>query len=280
MDILVTGASGNVGKELVALLQTQGAPVRAAVRKAPGTDYALRTVVLRFDDPTTYPEAFAGVDRLFLMRPPAITEVARYIKPVLDYAAQAAVKHVVFLSLIGADRNVFVPHAKVERLLIDGSIPYTLLRCGFFMQNLTTTHRDDIRLRDDIFIPAGRGKTAFIDVRDIAAVAAQTLTEPGHAGKAYPLTGGEALDYYAVAASMSAALGRPITYSDPSLLRFAWTMWRRGNPLAYVAVVAAIYTTTRFGLAAPVMPDTAQLLGRPPITLRQFVIDNAALWQR
>jgi uncharacterized protein YbjT (DUF2867 family) len=214
------------------------------------------------------------------MRPPHISQVERDMKPAIDYAAAAGVQQIVFLSLLGAEKNGFVPHAKVEALLEASSMPYTLLRCGFFMQNLNTTHRQDINENNDIFIPAGTGKTAFIDARDIAAVAALALTEPGHAGKAYSLTGSQALDYGEVAAMLSEALGRPIRYSNPNFLRFAWRLWQHGFPLSYATVVTAIYLTTRFGLAETVIPETAVLLERPPITMKQFISDYTPVWQR
>lgn len=283
-SILITGATGNVGRELVKLLHRQGHPIRAAVISEQDAqnlpDANAPWVLFDFGQPASFAPAFVGVDRLFLMRPPHISDIDRYIKPVIEYAAAAGVRQIVFLSLIGAEKNRIVPHAKVEKLLQAGPTPYTLLRCGFFMQNLSTTHRQDITEHDDIFVPAGKGKTAFIDVRDIAAVAARVLTEPGHDNQAYPLTGSEALDYYQTAAIFSQVLGRPIAYSSPAPWRFAWRMWRRGNPLSYVGVVSAIYITTRFGLADGVNPKAAELLGRAPITMRQFVADHATLWQR
>ena len=280
--ILVTGATGNVGGELTIILHRQGHKVRAAVRSE--ADAArlpaagIPSVRFEFGTQETYRAAFAGVDRLFLMRPPAISDVDGYIRPAIAYAVGAGVRHITFLSLLGAERNRFVPHAKVEALLQAAETPYTLLRCGFFMQNLSTTHAPDIRKHGEIFVPAGQGKTAFVDARDIAAVAARTLTEAGHENQAYPLTGGEALGYDEVAAIMSEVLGRAVRYGNPSLPRFAWRLWRRGHPLGYVGVVSAIYTTTRFGLAEKVTPHTANLLGRRPITMRQFVEDYAASW--
>ena len=104
------------------------------------------------------------------MRWPHISNIERDMKAAIDYAIQSGVKHIIFLSLLGAEKNKIVPHAKVEKLLLNGPVDYTLLRCGFFRQNLSTTHRQDIQTFDDIFIPAGKGKTAFIDVRDIAAM--------------------------------------------------------------------------------------------------------------
>lgn len=282
-QILVTGATGNVGSELVRLLAAQGAAVKAAVLSA---DDATRLPVdvpwVRFDfgEAATYADAFAGVGRLFLLRPPAIADADRYIKPVVDFAAANGVRHIVFLSLLGAEGNRFVPHHKIEKLVATSGVPYTFLRAGFFMQNLSTTHRQEIRDEDAIFVPAGRGKTAFIDVRDIAAVAAQVLTEPGHDNRAYPLTGSAALDYYQVADILSDVLQRPIRYADPAILQFVRRLRRQGEPWNYILVVTGIYLTTRFGLAERVTPTVTDLLGRPPISLRHFVADTAHVWRR
>jgi uncharacterized protein YbjT (DUF2867 family) len=282
--ILVTGASGNVGREVVRELAARGARVRPTAFS--DTD-ALRvpreaTETVRFDflDATTFPAAFDGVDRMFLMRPPAISNVKRDMKPAMDFAAEHGVRHVAFLSLIGAERNAIVPHAKVEKLLMKSGVAWTMLRCGFFMQNLDTTHRADLVEYDDIFIPAGQGAPAFIDVRDIGAIAARVLTEPGHENKAYPLTGSEALTYSEVAAIMTAELGRPITYSDPSPLEFSRRMRERGYSGGFINVMIGIYLTTRLGMAKGITADAAELLGRPPITMRQYVRDYAAAFQR
>jgi len=279
--ILITGATGNVGQEIIKILHGQQHPVRAAVvsdEDAKRVTAPVPCQLFDFTDPRTYPKTFASVKKMFLMRPPHISNIERDMKPAIDYAIQSGVEHIVFLSLVGAEKNKIVPHAKVEKILLDSPVDYTLLRCGFFMQNLSTTHRQDIQEHNDIFVPAGKGKTAFIDVRDIAAVAAKTLTEPGHAQQAYPLTGSEALDYYQVAKIMTQHLGRSIVYSNPSLPRFFWRFWRRGYPLSQIGVVSAIYTTTRFGLAETITPHTQELLGKAPITLDQFVQDYAAVW--
>jgi len=281
--ILITGATGNVGQEIVRLLHEQDVPVRATTVSEENDQPVTGSISWhRFDftDASTYAGTFNSVKKMFLMRPPHITNIERDMKPAIDYAIQAGVEHIVFLSLIGADNNRVVPHAKVEKLLQQSNVNYTLLRCGFFMQNLSTTHRLDIQKHDDIFIPAGNGKTAFIDVRDIAAVAVKTLTETGHENKIYPLTGYEALNYYQVANIMTEIFERPIHYSNPSVLRFIWRFWRQGYHLSYIIVVSTIYLTTRFGLAETITPHTEKLLGRKPISMTQFIQDHASVWEK
>lgn len=280
--ILVTGASGNVGYEVVKLLGEEGFAVRAADRRGEQQGQALapgvEAVTFDFNKPETFGPALAGVERMFLMRPPAIADVRRRIFPAIDAAKQAGVKHIVFLSLIGVAKNRIVPHYKIEQHILASGLDYTFLRASFFMQNLNTTHRREIQERNEIFVPAGKGKTSFIDVRDIAAVAALTLTQAGHSGRAYDLTGGEALDYDQVARLFSLALGRTITYRRPSLLQFLRRQRKNGVPSSLALVMAGIYTTARLGLAGRLTEDTRRLLDRAPITLKDYIDDYRAAW--
>jgi uncharacterized protein YbjT (DUF2867 family) len=279
--ILVTGASGNVGGEIVKLLSERGFAVRAADRQARQVAEPvpnIEAVAFDFSRSETFAPAFAGVERMFLMRPPAISNVRRFIFPAIDAAKQAGVKHIVFLSLIGVEKNRIVPHYKIEQHILASGLDYTFLRASFFMQNLNTTHRREIRERSEIFVPAGKGKTSFIDVRDIAAVAALALTQEGHGGQAYDLTGGEALDYDQVARLFSQVLGRTITYRRPSLLQFLRRQHESGVSSSMALVMAGIYTTARFGLAGRLAEDTRRLLGRAPIQLKDYIDDYKAAW--
>jgi uncharacterized protein YbjT (DUF2867 family) len=283
-SILVTGASGNVGAEVVRRLLQNGLPVRVAGRQASrmpaafGPDVA--GVQFDFARPETFQPAFYGVERVFLVRPPAISDVRRFILPAIDAAKGAGVRQIVFLSLMGVEKNRVVPHYKIEQHILRSGLEYTFLRPSFFMQNLSTTHRDEIRDRDEIFVPAGDGKTRFIDVRDIAAVAALALSKPGHANAIYELTGDEALGYVEVAARLSGVLGRTIVYRRPSLLQFIRRQRRQGSPWPMVLVMSGIYTTARLGLAGRLTSDLRRLLGRPPIGFQQFAEDYAPCWQR
>lgn len=282
--ILVTGATGNVGAEVVRLLRDRGYDVRAAVRDPAGQRNALedgvRYVAFDFAEPSTFAAALTGVRRMFLLRPPQLSDAKRYMYPVIDAAKAAGVEQIVFLSLLGVENNHFVPHYAIEQYLIKSGVPWTMLRAGFFMQNLSTTHRAEIRDRDEIFVPAGAGKTSFVDVRDLAAVAALALTEDGHANNAYALTGSYALTYYQVANALSEALGRRIVYRKPGLWAFIRRWQQNGTPLSFTLVMAGIYTTARLGLAGRLAPDTTDLLGRPPITIQQFAQDYKACWER
>ncbi len=147
------------------------------------------------------------------------------------------------------------------------------------MQNVSTTHRNEIRCENVIAVLVGQAKTCFIDTRDIAAVAVRMLTEDAHANKAYTLTGGEALDYYQVADILSAVLQRQVRYTDPAVPVFLWRQIASKQLPGFALVVTVLYTLTRFGLAQQCTPELAQVLGRAPITLRQFAADYAEVWQ-
>jgi uncharacterized protein YbjT (DUF2867 family) len=280
--ILVLGALGNVGAEVVKQLQSMGQPVRAAdidegkiKEKFGGSVEAVR---FDFTNPQTYEATFKGVEKMFLMRPPQITNIKRDMVPSIDAAKRAGVKHVVFLSLIGIENMKHVPHYKVETHLKEINMQTTFLRCSFFMQNLNTTHRKEIKEYSEIFVPVGDAKTSFVDVRDIGAATAVILTSNGHSGKNYDLTGGEALDYWQTAEIMSETLGRKIEYRNPNTIHFLIETVRRGIRLPFALVMTMLYTSTRSGMANVITHELENLTGRKPISFRQYVMDYRDSW--
>lgn len=280
--ILVTGAPGNVGSEVVGQLIAAGHPVRIAAfnPEAARAHFGDSVEIVHFDflKPETFAATFHGIERMFLVRPPALSDVPRDIAPAIWAAVGAGVKQVVFLSIQGVENNKVVPHYKIEQAIVKTRIDYTFLRASFFMQNLSTTHREEIRDRNEIALPVGSARTSFIDVRDIAAVACRTLTETGHSGQKYTITGAEALDYDEVAAKLSTALGRSIRYTRPSAVTFLMRQLNDGRKLGYALVVTALYTLTRFGNAKTVTTEVTKILGRPPISFDQFVTDHRQAW--
>jgi uncharacterized protein YbjT (DUF2867 family) len=280
--ILITGATGNVGgATLRSLAERPDRVVRVGLRdpdsvgSLPGDP---TSVHLDFANTNTFGPSLAGVDRLLLIRPPMLANVRRYFEPFVRAAENAGVKQVVFLSVMGVEEAPFIPHAKIEKLLAGSSISYTFLRAGFFDQNLSTTHAADIRDGDRVFVPAGTGKTAFVDVRDIGEVAARVLTEDGHQNTAYTLTSYEALDYYEVARILSEELGRDIRYERPGALRFIAKELRGGTSLKFALLMAGVYMPTRLGRTGTSDDALAGLIGRPPVSFRAFVRDHLHAW--
>jgi len=282
--ILVLGATGNVGRHVVEGLLAAGVSVRAGVRDpaaaAGGTREGAEVVRLDVEDPTSFPTAVNGARGLFLMRPPAVSRVGPTLNVLIDAAASAGIGHIVFLSVAGADRNPVVPHHRVERHLASSFPSWTALRPGFFAQNLGDAYRRDILEEDRIIVPAGRGRAAFVDVRDVGDVAARILLDPEpHRRRGYELTGTEPLSFTDVAATLSAVLGRPITYEAATVLRYARRLHARGLPMAQVAVQTVLHVGLRFGQAERVTGTLERLLGRPARTLATYVDDHQHLWR-
>jgi uncharacterized protein YbjT (DUF2867 family) len=280
--ILVLGAGSNVGREVVKQLLVRGSTLRAADRSTENliqsATSSVEAVPFDFSKPETFTRAFAGIEKMYLMRPPQISDVKRYMFPAIDAARQAGVKKVVFLSLIGIENTKYVPHYKVEQYLKQSDFQTIFLRCSFFMQNLNTTHRMEIKERNEIFVPVGTAKTSFIDVRDIGAVAAEILSRDDTISKNYDLTGSEALDYIQITKILSEVLGREIKYKNPNLIYFLIEILRRGTPFMFAVVMAGLYTSTRLGMAETVTNEVENLLGRKPITFREYARDYKESW--
>src|SRR5438445_6114351 len=209
--VLVTGATGTIGRDVAKQLARKGAAVRAGVcdqakaRKQFGADIALAT--FDFEDAASFPGALKGVEKVFLL-PPLMPNQVEVTNAFVDAAKRAGVRHIVKLSAIGADAsppNTFGNwHAANDQPIRESRLAFTFLRPNSFMQNFITYFppRDGT-----IYLPWGNGKASFVDTRDIAAVAAEALTSDGHEGKTYTLTGPAALGIAEVASILSGMAG-------------------------------------------------------------------------
>lgn len=236
-------------------------------------------VEFNFLDAATYGPAVAGCNTVFLLRPPAISNTGDTLNRFIDVARAAGVDHIVFVSVVGAGSNPLVPHHAVEHHLRHGPPGWTILRPGFFAQNLESTYRRDIQNDDRIYVPAGRGKVAFIDTRDLANVAVQALLDPlRHAGQAYTLTGPVALSFAEVADLLSSELKRTVRYTPASTMGYIRHLLDAGTPLIQALVQSALHVGLRFGQAERVDPTLGRLMDRPALTMAQYVHDRRTLW--
>lgn len=218
---------------------------------------------------------------MFLVRPPNIARVSRDLVPSLELAKTLGLRHVVLLSVQGAGRVPVLPHAAAERWLRASGLAWTFVRPSYFDQNLSGVFAPDIRDRDEIMVPAGGSRTAFVDAHDVAAVAAAALLDPrAHTGRVWTPTG-PALTYHQVAAVLSAELGRPIRYRRVGALAFdrhARTVLGLPGPMA--AVTTVLHTTARLGLARFETDDVLTVTGRAPTTFAAFAHRERATWAR
>jgi uncharacterized protein YbjT (DUF2867 family) len=273
--VFVTGATGTVGASVVHRLLDRGTPVIAGVRSdadASTLPPGAQARQFEFGSASALLEsALDGADRLFLMRPPPIADVQRYLFPLIDAAMRRGIRQIVFLSLQG------VQHA-VEAYLRRVGAPFTFLRPNFFMQNLSTTYADRIRDTDQIFVPAGRSRTAFVDARDIGRVAAEVFSSEGHLGRAYTLSGETSLSYKMVASTMSEVLGHPIRYARPTEAEYLADLAVHGADEEYIAVQKMIYRVVRWNLSALPNRTIRRLTGAPATSLGTFVENYRAVW--
>ena len=281
--VLVTGATGNIGRALVAQLRqapsstdvVAASPSGQPVAGAPGR-------ALNLLDPDSVGAAMRGVERLFLLTP-AHPEMETMTAHAVQAARAAGVQHIVRVSGAGADPASDIAIARLQgrcdQIVIDSGIAYTLLRPKNFMQNFTTFLRDMIRT-GTVYSSQGDGRVPFIDARDIAAVAARVLREPqAHAGKTYMLTGPQALTNAEALAVIAEHIGRPIQLVAISEEQAVEDMRQAGMPEPLVQAMSSLNRIIAAGWVAEVTDDVPRLLGRPATPWADFVTEHRSVWQ-
>ncbi|MGO8927422.1 MAG: SDR family oxidoreductase [Limisphaerales bacterium] len=277
--LFVTGATGNLGRAVVAALRTKGITVRAAVRNlgklAASTD--VEPVLFAYENQATHTAALQDVDALFLMAPPLDPEAPAKLNPVIDLAQTLGVRHIVLNSALGVDAVEQAPLRIVERYLMASGVPYTILRPNFFMENFSAGFLAPMVKKGGIFLAAADGKTSFISVADIAEIAVVALLN-GLASKEYNLTGPEALDHNQVAAIISKVSGKSIAYQ--AIPEEAMLSGLRGTGMSESAVqyVGVLYRAVRAGYTGAVTRDVETVTGRKPTAFETFARQSATAW--
>jgi len=284
--ILVTGATGLNGKELLHRLSARGVAVRALVRNSAKADAiaALPHVEIVQGDmarPETLAPALRGVDRAMLISSsdPMMLDVQTNF---IDAAKKAGVRHVVKLSGIMPETDSVFRfarmHGEIEKRLEASGIAFTHLRAGEFMPAYFR-QVPMITAKGAMFLPMGDARIASIDVGDIAEIAAKVLTGPGHEGKTYPLTGPQALTMTEVAAKLSAVTGKTIHYVNVPPEDARQAQLASGMPPYLADALFELFAERRNGKEARVWPDSGALLGRPPTSFDEFARRNAAVFR-
>lgn len=268
--ILVLGANGNVGRPLVEYLIAKGEAVKAATRS--GTAIA-GAETLRFDiNKPDFDAAFADVNRLYLMLPAGNLAITELLLPLVSEAAIRGIK-IVFQSVLGVDADDSIPYRQVEIAIEQAGVPYVILRPNWFSDNFHSYWKAGID-QGVIAVPAGDGKSSFVDARDIAASAAAALTTDEFDGKAFNLTGPEALSYAEAASVLSDALGRSVQYKAVDDVTFVDATVAAGVPRDYAEFLASIFHPVREGWTAQVSSDVQTLTGKTPISVAQYAKDH------
>ena len=287
--ILVTGATGNVGSEVVKQLSAKGADVRACCHTLSKADKirgpGVEIVEVDYSKPETVEAAFLGVERLFLLTPgwPGIEKTVEITAQLVEEAKKAGVQHIVKLSVLWADTEAKIApfrwHRQAEEIVEESGIPYTFVRPSGFMQTFPMSHGQTIKAQNAIYTGAGEGKVGLVDARDIAAVAVEALTGDGHEGKIYPTTGPEALSYDQVAEILSEMLGRKISHVNVSEEDVRKGVKERGLPDWVGDAAIEDARNTREGRSSAVSPTVEEVTGKKPRSFEQFVRDYAEAFQ-
>ncbi len=280
--ICVTGAGGTVSSELIKQLESASAPFRAAHFSNEKAEAAcargIDAVIIDYNSPEMLQAAFQGCDKLFLLGPNALNQ-SELEQNAIEAAKAVGVQHIVKQSVFGADGEAFslaLVHRPVEKAIESSGLTWTFLRPNSFMQNVVTYMGETIRAEAAFYSASGEAKISHVDVRDIAAVAVKALTEPTHAGKAYALTGPEALTYDEFADELSKVLGRPISHISlpPSDLKQG--MLAVGMPEKIADQMLDLERYYREDQASRTTNDIKQVTGREPRRFADYVQETAA----
>ena len=283
--ILVTGATGKAGSQVVRALRERGAGVRAFVRdpeKARALfDDGVELAAGDFADPASVRAALEGVEEVLL----SCADDPRRVEwetSAIDAAAAAGVRRIVKLSTIGAEPGAPVAfwdwHGRVEEHLRASGLPAVILQSSFYMSNLLAAG-ETVAREGRLYAPAGEARVAMVDPRDVGAAAAAVLSGAGHEGRTYVLTGPEAITYAQVAADVSAAVGREVEFVDVPDEGARQALVDAGLPDFVAEQLVKIFGLLRQGMAAEVTDAVEMLTGRPPRSFASFARDHADLFE-
>jgi uncharacterized protein YbjT (DUF2867 family) len=283
--ICVTGASGTLSSEVIRQLESSKAPFRGAYFSNKQAEAArargIEAVIIDYNRPEMLRTAFQGCDKLFLLGPNVLNQTQFELNAV-EAAQAVGVRHVVKQSVMGAAEEAYSLakiHRPIEKVIESSGLAWTFLRPNSFMQNVVTYMGETIKAEAAFYSASGEAKISHVDARDIAAVVVKALTEPTHAGKAYTLTGPEALTYDELANDLSKVLGRPISHISlpPSDLKQG--MLAEGMPEEIADRMCDLERYFREDKASRITNDIKQATGRDPRRFSQYARDCASSLQ-
>lgn len=267
MNILVIGASGNLGSEITKQLAIQH-NVTGAVRNpetarlVAGVGY----VIFDYDKPESFVEALQSIDAVVIQAPPLDASAFERLTPFIAAIKKAGIERVVFVSAYGVDHNDEAPLRKIELTLMAEGFNYTIVRPNFFSENFTSGFALAPLEHDGIVLSsAADGAIAFVSIKDIAAVIVASLNDAKHDKQAYTLTGPAALSHSEAAKIIGASLGKEVPHVAISGDQLKAGAMENGMPESSADYLVMLYDLAKQGLMAEVTSDVEQILGRAPI---------------
>lgn len=279
-NILITGATGNIGFEVIRFLYKNGTSHRiiAGVRNIEKAKNVfeqypkLEYVHFDFEDSGTFANALTDIDKIFLLRPPHISDVDKFFKPLIAKIKESHINEIVFLSVQGAEKSKVIPHNKIERLIVENGLDYIFMRPSYFMQNLTTTLIDDIRNKREIILPAGNAKFNWIDIENIGELGAILLVKfADFKNQAYEITGMENKNFAEVTSLINRAIENQIRFTNVSPFAFYSIKKKEGMAAGKIIVMILLHFLPRFQKEPKISDFYERLTGHTPTDLVTFI---------
>lgn len=279
--VLVTGASGTLGQAVAARLEDAGYPIRRGTRNPGHSGESIGDQVrFSWESPLSWRPALEGCAQVLLTVRPLDLAAAVVVPEFIEDCAELGVGHVIMVSAFGADEQRAGPLGLLENVLRHAGVGWTILRPNFFMENFSHGWlHPEIQAVGRICLPAGRGRTSFVSVADVADVAVRVMQDPSLTGTAYDLTGDDPMSHTAVAAALTRASGRPVNYHDITEDEMRDRGRRAGLPAGPLEYLLTLYGLVREGMAARTSPAIKQILVRKPRGFDTFAADNAEAWR-
>lgn len=279
-NILITGATGNIGYEVIRFLSKIETPNRiiAGVRniekaKIIFKDFSdLEYTHFDFESFDTFDNALNNIDKIFLLRPPHISDINTYFKPLISKIKEKNITQIVFLSVQGAEKSKVIPHNKIERLIKENQLDFIFLRPSYFMQNLTTTLIVDIKTKRKIILPSGKAKFNWIDIENIGESGAILLDNfENYKNQAIEITGLENKNFERVTELINNSIDNPIVYRNVNPLRFFRIKRREGMVKGMIVVMILLHFLPRFQKEPRISDFYERLTGKKPTALKAFI---------
>jgi len=281
-NILVTGATGNIGKEIIksVLNIDTDMNVIAGVRDISRArkildDYgSLEYRIFDFEDSESFDRSLDGIDTIFLLRPPHISDVDKIFRPLFEKMKMNGITKVVFLSVQGAEKSKIIPHNKIEKLINEFEFSSIMLRPSYFMQNITTTLIDDVK-RNRIVLPSGNAKFNWIDIEDIGEVGAQVIDQFDiYSGEAIELTGLENLSFKTVVMYINELLDTNMVYKSVNPFRYYRIKKADGLVRGQVIVMVLLHFLPRLQSEPVISKNVERVTGHSPRNIKDFILRN------
>ncbi|GAO29530.1 NmrA family NAD(P)-binding protein [Geofilum rubicundum] len=277
--LFITGATGNIGYEVTKHLSKSDLPheIFVGVRdvgKASALFKDFSNLNLRhfdFENPDTY-SALSGMDRVFLLRPPHLSNIEKNFRPLLEYIKKSHIRDIVFLSVQGAEKSKVIPHNKIEQLIKDYGLNHIFLRPSYFMQNLTTTLLSDIQTKREIILPAGSARFNWVDADNIGELGALLLDQfEIYKNQALEITGYENKNFQEVTHLINEIIRNPLRYRNINPFRFYRMKHQEGMPKGMIMVMILLHFLPRFQKEPEISSIYERLTHKKPGDLGTFI---------